>query len=329
MVAVVVLLLGPVAWFVAGDTVRSLPGKERADAINAVRQSVLLGCGGAITAIGVAFAARTFALTRRGQVTDRFTKAITQLAGDTVQERLGGIYSLEHVMAESAPDHATVLEVLCAFVCERASAPRLEVGDYLKPPWQRATQPGMPEPRTQPDQDVQAVMTVLARRPVRAEPHRPKLIRTALAGVSIREMEFKDAPRLTRMFLTDSDLRRVDFRGADLTGTILNFADLRGAFLDRARLNTTHLHGADLRNASFAGSTLTGTNLQGANLNRASGLSAEQLSAALLDEDTVLPEPLREDTWIAARLADCAAWERSENRKSRFPPPTPMPRLTS
>ncbi|WP_274918301.1 hypothetical protein [Streptomyces sp. WZ-12] len=39
VLGVVPLVLGPVSWLVAGDTVRSLHGRERADAVNAVRQT--------------------------------------------------------------------------------------------------------------------------------------------------------------------------------------------------------------------------------------------------------------------------------------------------
>ncbi|MFB9909033.1 pentapeptide repeat-containing protein [Allokutzneria oryzae] len=326
VVGVVVVLLGPLAWLIGGDTVRSLPGKERADAINAVRQSVLLACGGVVTAIGVAFAARTFALTRRGQVTDRFGKAVTQLASDTVQERLGGVYALEHVMAESPRDHATVLEVLCAFICEQAPAPgNVDPTDYFAPPWKRTGQPDLPEPGTRPARDVQAAMTVLARRPVRPEPHRPMLIRASLAGLGAREFEFEHAPRLTWMFLTAADMRRADLSGADLTGTILNHADLRGAVLSRACLNSSRLRHADLRHAVLVGADLTGTHLNGTNLTETGGLTAEQLSVALIDEDTILPEPLRDDPWVLARIAACAAWSRSKVRTSQCPPGTPRP----
>lgn len=44
----------------------------------------------------------------RGQVTGRFSTVIGQLASDKLEERLGAVYGLEHVLAESPQDHATV-----------------------------------------------------------------------------------------------------------------------------------------------------------------------------------------------------------------------------
>jgi hypothetical protein len=45
--------------------------------------------------VGLILTGRTYLLSRRGQLTDRYTKAVTQLAADKLTERLGGIYALE------------------------------------------------------------------------------------------------------------------------------------------------------------------------------------------------------------------------------------------
>jgi hypothetical protein len=80
VVVTVLAVLGPMAWLVGGSTVRRLGGKDRADAINSVRQILLqVAAGGAALAV-VVFTGRTFALSRRGQVTDRYTKAIGRQA---------------------------------------------------------------------------------------------------------------------------------------------------------------------------------------------------------------------------------------------------------
>ncbi|MEV0317145.1 hypothetical protein ACIBKX_36655 [Streptomyces sp. NPDC050658] len=119
-VGAILVVLGPVSWWVAGDTVQGLHGKERADALNAVRQTLLAAMGGASVLLGLGYTARTYQLSRRGQVTERFSTAIGQLASDKLEERLGAVYGLEHVMAESPQDHATVVGVLSAFVRENA-----------------------------------------------------------------------------------------------------------------------------------------------------------------------------------------------------------------
>jgi hypothetical protein len=48
-------------------------------------------------------------ITRRGQITERFTQAIDQLGSESLEIRLGGIYSLERTAREDrAPRHAPV-----------------------------------------------------------------------------------------------------------------------------------------------------------------------------------------------------------------------------
>jgi pentapeptide repeat protein len=285
--------------------VRQLTGQARADAINAVRQTILAALGGSAALIGLGFTARTYYLSRRGQVTDRFSTAIGHLASERLEERLGGIYELEHVMAESPRDHATVLEVLCAFV--RSRAPRCVA---KRAPDEAATQPSSPIPSrpAEPPADIDAVMTVLARRPVRPEPNRPDLRHTALTGLSLREHDFATRPRLTRVFLTGADLCSADLRGLDLSKTILTGANLRKALLQQSDLTNASFLNADLRSAGLSGANLTAAEFIGANLKQAYGLTAAQLSHALFDSSTKLPDELEDDPWIAARLADYLAW---------------------
>jgi hypothetical protein len=322
LLALLMVVLGPFSWQIAGNTVRRLRGREQADALNAVRQTILTALGGAAAIIAVGFTVRTYYLSRRGQVTDRFGKAITQLASDKLEERLGGIHALEHVMAESQADHAAVVGVLCAFVRTRTlllpeqrkrfRAIRQQHGDQKAPPHD-----------TELAADIDAAMIALARRPEREEPNRPDLRRTSLVGLSLRIYDFAFAPRLTRMFLTGADLRRADLRGANLRGTIATGADLRWAWLHEANLSRARLSRVDLRWASMNRTNLAGALLDGTDLREARGLTAEQLSGAMLDKDTRLPDDLADDPWVKARLVDCASVQ--DQGPWACPPPTPKP----
>ena len=65
-------------------------------------------------------------------------------------------------------------------------------------------------------------------------------------------------------------------------------------------MRNANLAGADARNARFVGAdfkdaNLQGTNLIGANLTDARNLTVEQLSEALLDETTLLPDYIDRD----------------------------------
>lgn len=320
----VLLILGPLSWLVAGGSVRALHGKDRADAVNAVRQTVLAAFAGATVFASLAYTARSYVLTRRGQVTERFRASVEQLASPHTEVRLGGIYSLEHVLTESEQDHDAVVGVLAAYVRNRTGA---ALGPSAGPsaglPAVRNAGRPVPEWGTQPPQDVQAAVEVLARRPPRAEARRVDLRGAALVGLSLRAFEFAAPPRLSPMFLTWADLRRADLRGADFQRSILNSADLRAAVLAGARLGGVPLVGADLREANLADADLRDADLGRADLRDATGLTAGQLAGAHLDAGTRLPAELAADPWVAARLADCAAW--TPVRTSNGPPPTPRP----
>jgi hypothetical protein len=272
--------------------------------------------------VALGFTVRTYYLSRRGQVTDRYNKSITQLASDRLEERLGGIYALEQVMAESANDHAQVLGILCAFVRTRTIMPTPPFKSIVKREEPKDTK--RPAFGTEPPPDIDAAMVAIARRPQRAEPNRPDLRHTSLVGLSIRAYNFEKPPRLTRMFLTGADLRCADFRGADLRGTIATNADLRWAWLATANLSQSSYNRAQMRRVAWGGANLTGTQLEGADLRDAEGLTAEQLSRALIDEETLLPPELADDPWVKARIADCMALP-DDAGPWACPRPTPSP----
>ncbi|MEU3072347.1 pentapeptide repeat-containing protein [Streptomyces laurentii] len=322
LLGLVLLVLGPLTWVVAGDPVRGLRGKEQVDALNATRQTVLAATGGVVVALGLAYTARTYHLSRRGQVTQRFGAAVGQLSSEKPEERLGGVFALEHILAESPQEHATVVTVLATYVREHTRrGPRA----LLAPPdpeadWEAA----LPGWGTEPAADVRAAMDVLARRPDRPEPRRLDLRDAHLVGLQMREFEFDTRPRLTRMFLTRADLRRADLRGVDLRGSILNGADLSAARLHGAKLAGVGFSRARLCGAGLDGADLLGAEFDGADLREVTGLTAAQLSGVVVDDATVLPEDLAADPWVRARKAACLAWRDAHGPLST-PPPTPAP----
>src|SRR5205807_469101 len=98
------------------------------------------------------FSARTLRLNRRGQLTERFSKAIEQLGSDSLAVRLGGIYALEQIAFDSAELHWPIMEVLTAYLREHAM-----VG-----PADAAVVPAAGWPRLPADH--QAIATVIGRR---------------------------------------------------------------------------------------------------------------------------------------------------------------------
>ncbi len=105
---------------------------------------------------------------REGQTSERFTRAVEQLANKELDIRLGGIYTLGRIANVSKTHYEPALEVLTAFLREHArwqpdsGAPR---GSAPVPPEDAPC-----EPKPRPRADFQAAATVLGKRDRRHEP---------------------------------------------------------------------------------------------------------------------------------------------------------------
>ena len=108
---VVVFVVLPV-WFVPDNAKVQDLYKARND----VRTTAVQATAGLVVLLGAYFTWRQLLTAREGQVTDRFTHAIDHLGADQLDIRLGGIYALERIARDSAPDRATLSEVLTAFI---------------------------------------------------------------------------------------------------------------------------------------------------------------------------------------------------------------------
>ncbi|WP_170176230.1 pentapeptide repeat-containing protein [Lentzea flaviverrucosa] len=289
-----VVVLGPISqWATVGQD--KLLGKERADAINATRQVLLAATGGSAVLVGLGFTARTYFLSKRGQLTDRYTKAIAQLASEKLAERLGGIYALDHLMRESEADHATVVAVLAAFIRENAAIEIVSKSGDVD-----AEVESEPRPRT----DVQAALTVLVRRPVRPESGYIDLSNTDLRGADLRWARLQGA-YLTRAWLQFANLSSADLKDSHLRGARLQHAWLVGAGLSESDLIGAELEQANLGGAELRGARLLLANLKGAHLLRAD-LSRSDLAGASLEGaylvDARLDEANLAGGWISGRV---------------------------
>jgi hypothetical protein len=211
-------LVVPAADWLARHDVGSAKGPLLQTARDAARGRLLTLGAGLFAAGALLFTARSYILSREGQVTDRYTKAIEQLGSDKLDVRIGSIYALERVARDSAKDHPTVMEVLTTFIRQYSPKQWPETGSG------RWTRP-----------DVQAAITVVGRRAVKrdiqAQPidlYRVVLISANLRGANLRGVT----------------LRGATLRGADLRDAILGDADLRGVTLRDARCDGADLTGA-------------------------------------------------------------------------------------
>jgi uncharacterized protein YjbI with pentapeptide repeats len=275
-------------------------------------------------------------VSREGQITDRYTKAVENLGDDAVDVRLGGVYALQRIMEDSPRDHPTIANVLATYVRTHAS----------KPPKKSEDVPA----------DVHAALTILARRdPTRDRSFTLDLRGTHLPGIELQPRHPREKPanlrgaNLTGANLTGANLANAQLNGAnlddanltgadlvdanltgahlsdaklfaahlpiaDLNGTNLSGADLDGAYLAFANLDRANLIGADLDGANLSGADLDGADLEDANLKDADltgadlddteGLQARQVVSAVIDSMTRLPVHLLKEPDIQARIAE-------------------------
>ncbi|MFC4048290.1 pentapeptide repeat-containing protein [Actinomadura syzygii] len=284
-------------------------GGDAKDRHNA-RLLVVSAGGAVVVAVSLLYTARNYRLSHRGQVTDRFTKALERLSSSDVDARLGGIYTLAQVATDSRPHHNDVVEVLEAFVrrCAPAVRPDNDGGPSLGRPRR------LPD---EPDADVQAALTALGSRPHRPERRTLNLSRLYLHAARLESADLRAAnlvgadlvradlvgAHLVRADLMGATLARADLVGADLVGADLQGASLEGADLREADLRDAILVGASLARADLVGADLRGANLWGAYLPLAR-MEGADLRGANLRDATLSNANLREAHLVATTLKD-------------------------
>ena len=315
--AIVWALFVPLADWLARHDVGSAKGSLHETALDNARGRLLtLGAGlfaaGALvfTARNFTLSRRTFELTEQGQVTDRYTKAIEQLGSEKLDVRIGGIYALEHVARDSARDHPTVMEVLTAFVREHSRDARPEPDPGLQGR-ERSIRP-----------DVQAAVTVIARRNANRDVQHIDLSRADLSGADLTDAHLTDAT-LFGAYLTGATLFR-----ANLTGAWLTDAHLTGANFTRARVFHANLTRADLTGANLTTADLTGANLIGADLTNAD-LTNAKLTTAYLTRADLTGADLTNANFTNADLTDAqltgAVGVDANFTGARWPAPASVP----
>ena len=266
----VLVLVGLALWHVPqwqAEYIKEYP-YQLAKLTDEYRRTLAQGIGGFFLFVGlylgwlrVKAAQDNVRVAEEGQITERFTRAIDQLGqegDDKMAIRLGGIYALERIAKDSETDHGPIMEVLTAYVREKA--PRREED--------------IPTATEKPPTDLQAILTVLGRRETTGKNR----------GTDRLDLNYT---RLTRANLGEADLGEANLSGADLRGANLSGANLRGANLGEANLS-----GADLSEANLCKASLYEANLRGADLSE-TDLSETNLFGASLSEASLYEANLR------------------------------------
>lgn len=271
-------------WWIPARQARTLSDDttmKRFDAENEARRTLAQVFGGALVLISLYFTAKTLNVSQEGQITDRFVKALDLLGRrDSVEAKLGGIYSLARIAHDSQRDHIPTMKILAA------SARRMSL---------TLTPGGEPPP------EMQAILEVIVNRNLKNE--------TALDNyIDLRGVV---APRA---YLIHANFTRINMLCANLSGAVLNGstftdifaqdADLKGAWLQsttitapranfkNAQLDYAHLDRSIIKNAYFEGASFIGTtfkdskidhcNFKGAHL-QGVRFEAETIDSSFLD----------------------------------------------
>jgi Pentapeptide repeats (8 copies) len=186
---------------------------------------------------------------------------VDQLGSSSSDVRVGGVYSLERLMSDSGKDHETIVEVLSAFVRRKSPASGQR---KVHEDWTRGTIPDGLEPLAT---EVQAALTVLARRPDRAELRPIDLRRCDLRLAFLHGAKFRRAI-LNDSWLDYADLGEIDLREASLRQTGLAHTWMRAARLDGANVRDADFRWAYLREASLENTAMEKAKVDYADLDR-------------------------------------------------------------
>lgn len=248
------------------DTRAAISEADRLKAANDLRGTLVTALAGGFAIGTLYFAARNLAVTQRGQVTDRFSKAVEQLGESGPQRvavRIGAIYALEQIGRDSAELKEPISALLTTLLKTSNAA---EIGPSFPP-------------------DLQTALTVLSRgerNAVRDGDRGLDLSGAVLVGADVTNGSLVNA-NLSNADLSESRLDGTDMSGADMRGARLVNANLSHAKLENALLTNANLNHVDLRYAQLNGARLEGADLRKAQLVGAV-LRGANLASALLDD---------------------------------------------
>lgn len=302
--------------------------EKRLKLLDDSRKTVATVIGGLFVIIGAVFTFSNYELSSEGQYTNRFSTAVVLLKDADVSVRLGGLYALERVAKDSPKDHKVIMEILAAYIRERSKAQKEEfekkkIADTNKTQSDQTDQSNQPESNVNfadyeavnsyrmhekfedvmPPADVQAAIEIISRRKQENDAkdfafdftganlikaslsnnHLPKLI---LDGANLKGANFADS-QLNDVRAFNTNLSFTKFYRARLYSADFYGANLVGARFDEAELNWANFSNADLNFASFEF-----TDLSDARLKDSRSLTFEQLSEAIINENTTLPPDL-------------------------------------
>ena len=277
-----------------GSAPLKIEEKARIDAETSARAALIQGIGGLLLFVTAGVSWQNLKATQRNvlvaedkQVTERFSKAVEMLGNEnSLYIRLGGIYALERIAKDSPKDHWQVIEVLTAFVREKARLKNEQKPFYITDHFAGMHEDFHEDPYGDSCEDYsnEDEWDGTTRNPNRNYiypcPVDIQAILTAL-GRRIRTHENGEQHHLD---LNQTDLRGIVLTG-DLTGINLQGVNLQWAELKNVEMIGANLTKANLELAKFEGANLQGVNLEDAQLQWARFMSTKFCKANLKNVD--------------------------------------------
>lgn len=231
--------------------------KGRIDSENTIRTSLFQAVGGLLVFVTLYISWLTLKANEAKQVAERFSKAVEQLGNDNIHVRLGGIFMLEQVAKDAEEKYYwQVIEMLTSYVRERS-------------PWNKEKAALLEQEIPPLPTDIQAVMTVLARRK-HSYGHPLERHSIDLHGADLRQLQLPPKTQLNEANFAATNLQEAIFGSANLKGAGFVNANLKQASLWDANLQGAILWNANLQKANLWSSDLRAAILWGANLQKAS-----------------------------------------------------------
>ncbi|MBN3870246.1 MAG: pentapeptide repeat-containing protein [Nostoc sp. JL33] len=197
--------------------------------------------------------------TQHQSLKERLRIASEQLGNKTIETSLVVINDLEQIAHNHPEYHWIIIDILTTFVRENSP--------YI--PQEQVTTNQSTKVRV----DIQAALTVIARRDANKDPENEQL--------DLSHTDMRGAN------LNGANLEQINLYQANLAGANLREANLAGAIISAANLEGANLYLANLEGTILSAANLEGANLSGANLHCASlylaGLHGAILNDARLD----------------------------------------------
>jgi len=246
----------------------------------------------------------------RGQITERFTRAVEQLGDDSAYMRMGAIQALRLIGSDNESHVSAVLNLLASFVREKSPAKKMGESGYSIPHQKEVS------PRNEGDEfaslitkifdsipgmgrvdyisgDIQESLVAIGKI---VRKHEDSLMKmgTIYTDLSQSDMAYLrqiiDCNFSYCMFMRSDircasfglcDFKMTFFNAAELYSVAFNHCDCSTASFDGAHLNYATFHHTDIDMASFKSAFCNETNFS-----TAKNLTTEMLKDIIYDEDT-------------------------------------------